>query len=504
MRTPDFYRKLTLGVLALIAFLKLVYFHFSGHSLFTEETQYWLWSKHMDWNYYSKPLMIAVYNFLSTSIFGNTEFAVKFNAILFSSLTAWVVFELALEMYLKGRVAFWASMTLIVMPFFHLGSIFHTTDSSLYFFWILAFYLIWKALGSNGLKWWVLAGVATILGILSKNIMVLTLPILGLYLLLTDKKRIFSKGLWIYVLVSCLSLVPIVVWNIQNDFVTFRHVGTLGGVGGEKSGFDLLQSLKYVGEYIGGQLGFLSPFFIPILWISIKKINFRQDARALFLILPTLVVWVLFFGISIFKNVNFNWPAFAILTLPILMANFLDTASLYWKKFALSGGIVTGALLMILFFPAPFDAIGFKKILKPSKDPMMRLAGYKELANRIDFLKDSLELRGNEFFFSDSYHVASEMAFYLKGNPQTYAINMGRRKNQFDLWPGIAQFEQKGYYGIYLTRESEAQEAVKKGFASLVMQENFPTIHRGDTVKTYIIAVFENLRHVKEVETGQY
>lgn len=458
----------------------------------------------MDWNYYSKPLMIAVYNFLSTTIFGDTEFAIKLNAILFSSMTAWVVFELALEMYHKGKIAFWASMMLIVMPFFHLGSIFHTTDSSLYFFWILAFYLIWKALESDEMKWWVLAGFATILGILSKNIMVLTIPTLGLYLLLTDKKRIFSKGPWIYVLVSCFSLLPILVWNFQNDFVTFKHVGTLGGVGVEKNGFDFLQSLKYLGDYIGGQLAFLSPFFIPILWVSIKKIKFSKDPRALFLILPTLVVWSLFFTMSIFKNVNVNWPAFAILTLPILMANCLDSASIKWKKFALSGGIVTGALLMILFFPAPLDAIGFKKILKPSKDPMMRLAGYKELATRIDFLKDSLDLRDKEFFFSDSYHVASEMAFYLEGNPQTYAINMGRRKNQFDLWPGIAQFEEKGYYGIYLTRESGVQEAVTNGFASLVMQENLYTIHRGDTVKTYIIVVLENLRHVEEVETGEY
>ncbi|MDO9552293.1 glycosyltransferase family 39 protein [Rhodonellum sp.] len=504
MKTPEFYRKLTLGILALIASLKLLYFHFSGHSLFTEETQYWLWSKHLDWNYYSKPLMIAVYNFLSTSIFGDTELAIKLNAILFSSMTAWVVFELTLEMYHKGKIAFWASMILVVMPFFHLGSIFHTTDSSLYFFWILAFFFLWKALASNEMKWWVLAGFATILGILSKNIMVLTLPTLGLYLLLTDKKRVLSKGPWVYVLVSCLSLIPIVVWNFQNDFVTFKHVGTLGGVEGEKSGFDLVQSLKYVGEYIGGQLGFLSPFFIPILWLSIKKTKFSKDPRALFLILPTLVVWLLFLVMSIFKTVNVNWPAFAILTLPILMAYCLDSASIQWKRFALSGGILTGVLLMMLFFPAPLDAIGFKKILRPSKDPMMRLAGYKELATRIDHLKDSLELRDKEFFFSDSYHVASEMAFYLKGNPQTYAINMGRRKNQFDLWPGIGQFEQKGYYGIYLTREFEVQEAVKNGFSRIVMQENFPTIHRGDTVKTYIIAVLENLRHVEEVETGEY
>ncbi|MCH7397533.1 glycosyltransferase family 39 protein [Belliella sp. DSM 107340] len=503
MKNPSFYRKLTLSLLTIIAIFKLVYFHFSNHSIFTEEAQYWLWSKHLDWNYYSKPLMIAVYNFMSTSVFGDTEFAVKFNAVLFSFLTAWVVFEFALSIYRKGKIAFWASMMLSVMPFFHLGSIFHTTDSSLYFFWILALFWIWKAWQSDKLSWWILAGFATVFGILSKNIMVLILPILALYILLTDRKRFFTKGPWIYVLVSFLSLIPIVIWNFQNDFVTFKHVGTLGGVEGEKSSFNITQSFKYIGEYVGGQLGFLSPFFIPILWVGLKKIEFKKDPRALYLVLPTLAVWLLFLVMSIFKNVNVNWPAFGMLTLPIIMAHYLDSASQTWRKYALGSSILTGFVLMILFFPTPFDAVGFKKILKPSKDPMNRLAGYRQMGERIDFLKDSLNLE-KSFVFSDSYHISSEMAFYSQGNPQTFNINLGRRKNQFDLWPGISQFEKDGFAGIYITRDLEVQDAVKLGFEHFILEEKFYTIYRKDTVKTYIIAVFQDLNQIKEIETSEY
>ncbi|WP_089240443.1 ArnT family glycosyltransferase [Belliella buryatensis] len=503
MKDIYFYRKLSLSLISIVGLLKLLYFHFSSLSLFTEETQYWLWSKHLDWNYYSKPLMIAVYNYLSTGIFGDTEFAIKFNAILFSSLTAWVIFEFTHLIFQKGKIALYATLILIVMPFFHLGSIFHTTDSSLYFFWILALYLIWKAWVSNHLQWWVWAGIATVFGILSKNIMVLTLPILGIYILLVEPKRFFSKGPWIYVLVSCFSLTPIIVWNIQNDWVTFKHVGTLGGVEGKKSGFDTYQSLKYIGEYIGGQLGFLSPFFIPILILSFRKLNFLKNPKNLFLLLPTLIVWGLFLAMSIFKNVNVNWPAFAMLTLPLLMAKVVYEASSRWKKYTLFSGLITGALLLVLFFPAPFDAIGFKKVLKPSKDPMMRLAGYREMGTRLDHLIDSLKL-DRQFIFSDNYHVASEMAFYMQGNPQTYTINLGRRKNQFDLWPGIQQFEEKNYTGIYITKEDQIQEAVRLGFDSLISTEKFYTIHRGDTVKTYTIAILANLNHIEEVDTGEF
>ena len=57
------------------------------------------------------------------------------------------------------------------------------------------------------------------------------------------------------------------------------------------------------------------------------------------------------------------------------------------------------------------------------------------------------------FIFSDSYQMASVLAFYVNGNPQTYCVNVGRRMNQFDLWPGIEQFDNKGYDAIYVTKK---------------------------------------------------
>ena len=50
--------------------------------LFTEEAQYWLWSQNMAWHYYSKPPLVAVLNYLTTDILGNTELGVRINAIL--------------------------------------------------------------------------------------------------------------------------------------------------------------------------------------------------------------------------------------------------------------------------------------------------------------------------------------------------------------------------------------------------------------------------------------
>ncbi|NVK48773.1 MAG: hypothetical protein HWE09_03325, partial [Cyclobacteriaceae bacterium] len=56
--------------------------------LFTEEAHYWLWSQHLAWHYYSKPPLIALFNYLSTSIFGINELAVRITPAILGIGTA--------------------------------------------------------------------------------------------------------------------------------------------------------------------------------------------------------------------------------------------------------------------------------------------------------------------------------------------------------------------------------------------------------------------------------
>ncbi|MCC5939805.1 MAG: glycosyltransferase family 39 protein [Lunatimonas sp.] len=495
------YSRLLFVVLVLVVLAKLFFTLSSPLSLFSEETQYWLWSKHLDWNYYSKPLMIAVYNRLGTLLLGDTEIGVRLSAWIFSSLAAWMVYKLSMYMFGKPKYAFLAAMMVLVMPFFHLASLFHTTDSSLVFFWILALYLIWRALEEEGTSLWVVAGIATALGILSKNVMVLIIPIVFLYLLITRPRILKQKVFYLFTAVSGLSLVPVVIWNFQHDFVTFRHLGTLGGVSGG-GGFDWQAAFSYTGEYLGGQMAAVSLFFIPLLWLSIRRWQSHREQAVLFLLLPAVLIWMMFIGISLVKRVEINWPAFAYVSLPVAMA---QVVSLYtsWKRYAWIAVGISGMLLAAIMYPAPLDAIGFKKVLKPQKDPFFRMAGYRELADRVDFLIDSLELE-RHFVFSDSYHVASELAFYMDGNPQTYNPNLGRRMNQFDLWPGLEQFEQQGFDGVFVRWGEGESPIVNNAFDSLIYQETRYGYLRGEPVLTFQIQVHTGFQKMQEVDTGAY
>ncbi|MFC4874740.1 ArnT family glycosyltransferase [Negadavirga shengliensis] len=489
-------------ILILVAFLKLLFTALTPLSLFSEETQYWLWSRHLDWNYYSKPLMIALYNRASTFLLGNTELGVRVNAVLFTSLTAWMVFELSLYMYKKPAAALLAAVMLLVMPFFHLASLFHTTDSSLVFFWVLAMYFVWRAINEDRMGWWIAAGVATGLGILSKNVMLLIIPLIFLYLLLMEPKTLLKKGFYVYGWIAALSFVPVLVWNFQNDFVTFRHVGTLGGVSGNNSGWEWSRAWKYVGEYVGGQLAVISVWFIPLLILSFRRMLKYKGRRTLFVLLPVVSVWIMFLGISLFKRVEVNWPAFVYATLPIVLVQaFRGKPS--WKRYAHWATAISAVLLVLIMKPAPLDAIGFKKLLRPDKDPLARLAGYRELGNRIDFLLDSLKVE-DHFVFSDTYHISSELAFYMEGHPQTYNPNLGRRKNQFDLWPGLEQFEYKGYAGIFVKWGEEDIPLVGEAFGKKIHDETLTAYYRGSPVRVFRIQIFEDYKKLEEMDWGTY
>ncbi len=46
-------------------------------------------------------------------------------------------------------------------------------------------------------------------------------------------------------------------------------------------------------------------------------------------------------------------------------------------------------------------------------------------------------MKKESFIFSDKYQIASELAFYVDGQPKVYCANLGRRLNQYDFWDGF-------------------------------------------------------------------
>ena len=74
--------KLLLATLAIIFVIKILSINFTSFNLFGDEAQYWLWSKELDFGYYSKPPLLAWFLFGHTAFFGDSFFSLKMFPLL--------------------------------------------------------------------------------------------------------------------------------------------------------------------------------------------------------------------------------------------------------------------------------------------------------------------------------------------------------------------------------------------------------------------------------------
>lgn len=475
-----------------LALVKVIFTLRPEINLFTEEAQYWLWSQNMAWHYYSKPPMVAILNYISTGIFGNTELAVRLNAILCGIGISWITYLFGSYLY-SPKVGFWSALVIQAMPVWWLASGFHMTDSSLTFFWALSIYLTYRGIVEEKRSWWIWAGIASALALMAKLMMLFFLPVVFIFLLYAKVWKKQKSNFYLYIGISLLGFIPALIWNWQNDFDTFKHLAALAGAGGNNKGggFDPSNPLKWFFEYWSGQLAIISVFLLPVWFLAIRQLFREKDQASIYLILPGILIFAVFAILSFVKRVEVNWPIFAYVGLAVVLGNWISMQSGSWKKYSIAAIVLSIGIPVVFLLP---DFTGLKSIPAVAKgelNAVRRLSGHQKLAQRIDFLKDSLAVE-NEFYFSDSYHTASELAFYLPNNPQTYVMNMGSRKNQWDLWADMNQFLGKENVGVFVSENFDSMQD-RAAFDELIYEEKFTPHFKGQPIRDVHIEIWQNL-----------
>jgi hypothetical protein len=292
---------------------------------------------------------------------------------------------------------------------------------------------------------------------MSKYTALLFYPVVLLYVIFFKKHLFKNKGLYVFAAVSVFLCIPILFWTIKYESVNLKHVLTL--MSGPKKTLSIDTGVLNILEYIGGQILILSPLLLlPACIFMLRKkgqgIFTPYSLQIQYLFFPLLFVWLFFLPIA-FKKIGVNWLSFAYATLSIPLG-YLYGKYFHFRYLKICMG-VTLVLLVFLLNPILFDFFGISNVYSAKNDAMRRMYGWKGLGEKVSgLINDSTDT--NVFIMSNNYHVASQLAFYTVNNPQTYCINTGRRMNQFDMWPGLEQFENKGYDAIYVSKTKAPQE----------------------------------------------
>lgn len=415
----------------------------SGLHLDPDEAQYWTWSQHLDWGYYSKPPGIAWQIFLTTWLFGSTEFGVRFSALLLGFFLPLAVYRLARACGQGEKTAFWSGVTMALTPLGFLASLLATTDGGMALFLTLACAEMAQALTLGVTPNYLRVGAWVAAGALFKWPIYLLWVIVGLVSLFVPRLR--SKRLLGGMVLSLLGLLPSLYWNLSHGWVTFRHVS------GNMSVDYVVQGTKgNFFSFLGMQTLWLTPpLFLLLLYAWWVLFYRRREGRFAL----GFCGWVCFLPLacyvllSLFKKMQGNWCVFVYPPAIVVLCAILSESrrGLAWIKASL---LASSCFMMTFLFLPRFQ----EKASCPEWWPY-RLSPFRQQMGW-DKLAKALEEAGYDpdthFLCSDRYQTSSLLSFYAPGQHRAYFLNVGgSRHNQFCFWPSLAQ-ERPGKTGYFV------------------------------------------------------
>ncbi len=421
-------------MVAVLTILRLL--QLNSLELIPDEAYYWTWSRHLAMGYYDQGPMIAYLIRATTMLCGNTEFGVRLSACLLSAGTTLLAGALGARIF-DARAGFIAAMFITVTPLMEVGSIIATYDPPLVFFWTLSLLCLWNALfsttGDEGMECtrrqrlaWILTGISAGLGLLSKQTIVLLLPSLLLFLIISPKHRFWLKRPepWTALAIMLLCYTPVVLWNAHHHWWTFRHLLFLE----HKAHHTPIHRL---GDFIGSQALLVSPILFGGAIVAMTHAPRDEEGNvrlsAVFLICMAAPALLFFCFQALKAKVQGNWVPYGwisplVLWGGILSARLDNPARRQGAVTLLSMGAGTSILLMLLMlFPFLRETLGVKL---PAKSDMTNTAyGWKKLAGEVTQVQQQMEQGGHKVLIcGNNYEFPSEMEFYMKGHPAAYDL----------------------------------------------------------------------------------
>lgn len=219
------WRVTAIGVVGYVVILRLLFLGLAD--LLPQEAYYWNYAQHLDVGYLDHPPLVAWLIWVSTSIFGNNEFGVRFAAWLGWFATAFFSFNLTQRLFGKSA-AFVTLLLVAALPFYFASGFFMTPDAPLVATWAGALYFLERALLASRRNAWWGVGICIGLGMLSKYTIVLLGPAALMFILIDGRARAWLARPEPY-LAAILALIifsPAIYWNIQHDLASFAFQST--------------------------------------------------------------------------------------------------------------------------------------------------------------------------------------------------------------------------------------------------------------------------------------
>lgn len=328
-----------LAISALIRGLLAAWMEFGN-----DEVYYWTYALYPDWSHFDHPPMVGwVIQLFSLNLLFDSEFFIRLASVVFMTANTYIIFRIAKELK-DDRSGLYAAMLYTASIYaFVITGIFIMPDTPLMLFWLLAIWMAIKymkvkvpepvegptysktvlryfdKLSTQQPKFLLLFGLFAGLSMLSKYSGVFLWVGMGLYVLIFNRKQLKNPYLYLALLISAISCLPILLWNVQYNFVSLRFHGER--VGGNRLNFSTF------GTELAGEFVYNNPVVFVLAIIAViaalrGKTSVVKPARQFILCIALPMIFV-FWLFSLMRPTLPHWNSPAYVLLILLSAVYL-------------------------------------------------------------------------------------------------------------------------------------------------------------------------------------
>src|ERR1700730_4746465 len=221
-------------LIAALTALRMIYA--SQIDLRTDEAYYWTWSKKNVLSFLDHPPMIAWFIRFGTAIFGDTNLGVRFAGILAMLVTQLLLADIVRRVTHNFRAVVLAVLLPEAALYYGLLMAKVAPDTALIPFAVAMLWSLVRLSRSNDGRWWLAGGV--------------------------------SGGLRLAAVIAIVVFSPVLIWNYQHDWASFRFQAV-------RATTDYDFSWRTFGEFFGLQFGLVGFVLLPVVLSGVTLTAWR-------------------------------------------------------------------------------------------------------------------------------------------------------------------------------------------------------------------------------------
>ena len=450
----------------------------------TDEAYHWQYVLHPELSYFDHPPMTMLVARAGIAACGGWvhPLSLRLGFIVLCAGSTWLLSRWTARSF-GERAGFWAATAFTLTYYFTAyGGTFAMPDSPLLFFALLTWWQAGIALDdreSRGarLRAWLLAGLGFGGAMLSKYHGILLPAGVVAYVLVTPGRRraLATPGPYLAVLIGALLFAPVIVWNAQNEWASFKFQG-----GRATSG--------EVPVLHGGPLVWLvGPILLLFPWIWFWLVaelgrhlrRFPPGGPERFCVVLAIVPLLFFFVSSCFNGMFFpHWPLLGFVPLyPLVGARWAELRVRSPRAFRAMASVWVGGAIVLLVSQLLQARLGVFPV-PPADDVTKAYSGWSSVA-------DELTARGllddpDVFLFTNQWDHSGQLAFAIRNRrPVTCFHSFDARG--FAFWSKPE--ESVGRTGLLVVIDEKSEAATRREyevfFGRIAVAAEFPMM-RGD------------------------